>query len=292
MAYSSRVACCRRSASSSARNAPNSSWALDESERRCSSVYVQSPLQIGDLDRPLRCRVCAGTRTQLYPIHRRSSPCVCSMRKASSRSLSSSVRSSSSSSITAVGRVASCSCVSELTNCCPSAHVEAPAPIPAGASTDFRATVQMSECHRLTKPALCETAVSRSMRYPIKSQPRTGHTREPDPTHNELKHTITRKTAAHERNQTHLTFTRTHTPLPPHSLPATEKAPTHSLTHNSLPLSLTHSLNTRQLTVEKVVEEHSAPAQWVFLSDAQIVASSALPVGIHRRRTRRIRARE
>ena len=27
-----------------------------------------------------------------------------------------------------------------------------------------------------------------------KSQPRTGHTREPDPTHNELKHTITRKT--------------------------------------------------------------------------------------------------
>ena len=169
MAYSSRVACCRRSASSSARNAPNSSWALDESERRCSSVYVQSPLQIGDLDRPLRCRVCAGTRTQLCPIHRRSSPCVCSMRKASSRSLSSSVRSSSSSSITAVGRVASCSCVSELTNCCPSAHVEAPAPIPAGASTDFRATVQMSECHRLTKPALCETAVSRSMRYP---QPR------------------------------------------------------------------------------------------------------------------------
>ena len=42
----------------------------------------------------------------------------------------------------------------------------------------------------------------------LKSQPRTGHTREPDPTHNELKHTITRKTAAHERNQTHLTFTR------------------------------------------------------------------------------------
>ena len=51
-----------------------------------------------------------------------------------------------------------------------------------------------------------------------KSQPRTGHTRGPDPTHNELKHTITRKTAAHERNQTHLTLTRTHTPLPPHSL--------------------------------------------------------------------------
>ena len=33
-----------------------------------------------------------------------------------------------------------------------------------------------------------------------KSQPRTGHTREPDPTHNELTHTITRKTATHERN--------------------------------------------------------------------------------------------
>ena len=30
---------------------------------------------------------------------------------------------------------------------------------------------------------------------PTKSQPRTGHTREPDPTHNELKHTITRKKA-------------------------------------------------------------------------------------------------
>ena len=28
-----------------------------------------------------------------------------------------------------------------------------------------------------------------------KSQPRTGHTREPDPTHNELKHTITRMEA-------------------------------------------------------------------------------------------------
>ena len=27
--------------------------------------------------------------------------------------------------------------------------------------------------------------------FNTKSQPRTGHTREPDPTHNELKHTIT-----------------------------------------------------------------------------------------------------
>ena len=36
--------------------------------------------------------------------------------------------------------------------------------------------------------------------FDSKSQPRTGHTREHDPTHNELKHTITRKTATHERN--------------------------------------------------------------------------------------------
>ena len=43
-----------------------------------------------------------------------------------------------------------------------------------------------------------------------KSQPLSRRPREPDPTHNELKHTITRKTATHERNQTHLTFTRTH----------------------------------------------------------------------------------
>ena len=39
-----------------------------------------------------------------------------------------------------------------------------------------------------------------------KSQPRTGHTREPDPTHNDLKHTITRKTAAHERNTVRVIF--------------------------------------------------------------------------------------
>ena len=43
-------------------------------------------------------------------------------------------------------------------------------------------------------------------RYP-KSQPRTGHTREPDPTHNELKHTTTRKTATHSP-QTNLTHPR------------------------------------------------------------------------------------
>ena len=47
---------------------------------------------------------------------------------------------------------------------------------------------------------------------PRKSQQRTGNTREPDPTHNELKHTTTRKTATHERTpekpQVH---THTHT---------------------------------------------------------------------------------
>ena len=47
---------------------------------------------------------------------------------------------------------------------------------------------------------------------PHKSQPRTGHTREPDSTHNELKHTTTRKTATHERtpDKPHV-HTHTHT---------------------------------------------------------------------------------
>ena len=48
----------------------------------------------------------------------------------------------------------------------------------------------------------------------FKSQPRTGHTREPDPTNNALKHTTTRKTATHERNPDapHVhTHTHTHT---------------------------------------------------------------------------------
>ena len=51
-----------------------------------------------------------------------------------------------------------------------------------------------------------------------KSQPRTGHTREPDPTHNELKHTTTRKTASHERtpDKPHV---HTHTHTPPATLP-------------------------------------------------------------------------
>ena len=48
----------------------------------------------------------------------------------------------------------------------------------------------------------------------IKSQPRTGHTREPDPTHSELKHTITRKTATHERNPDTPAHVHTHTHTP------------------------------------------------------------------------------
>ena len=46
----------------------------------------------------------------------------------------------------------------------------------------------------------------------LQSQPRTGHTREPDPTQNELKHTTTRKTATHERtpDKPHV-HTHTHT---------------------------------------------------------------------------------
>ena len=45
----------------------------------------------------------------------------------------------------------------------------------------------------------------------LKSQPRTGHTREPDPTHNELKHTTTRNTATHERNRQPMPPTQTDT---------------------------------------------------------------------------------
>ena len=47
-----------------------------------------------------------------------------------------------------------------------------------------------------------------------KSQPRTGHTREPDPTHLKLRHRTTRRTATHERThtkQTSLTHSHTHT---------------------------------------------------------------------------------
>ena len=40
---------------------------------------------------------------------------------------------------------------------------------------------------------------SSQVQFFVTSQPRTGHTREPDPTRNELKHTTTRKTATHER---------------------------------------------------------------------------------------------
>ena len=50
----------------------------------------------------------------------------------------------------------------------------------------------------------------------IKSEPRTGHTRVPDSTHNELRHTSTRKTATHERtSQTNKPHVHTHTHIPP-----------------------------------------------------------------------------
>ena len=55
---------------------------------------------------------------------------------------------------------------------------------------------------------------TRTVLFALKSQPRTGHTREPNPTNNALKHTTTRKTATHERNPDapHVhTHTHTHT---------------------------------------------------------------------------------
>ena len=78
---------------------------------------------------------------------------------------------------------------------------------------------KLSEIHFPKSPLHVERPTSDH-----KSQPRTGHTREPDPTHNELKHTITRKTATHERNPdtpAHA-HTHTHTPTPtppPTSIP-------------------------------------------------------------------------
>ena len=45
-----------------------------------------------------------------------------------------------------------------------------------------------------TLPVKVNHEVNSREYLPFKSQPRTGHTREPDPTHNELKHTTTRKT--------------------------------------------------------------------------------------------------
>ena len=62
------------------------------------------------------------------------------------------------------------------------------------------------------------------LHFPTKSQPRTGHTREPDPTHNELKHTITRKTGKQQHSRTQPRHTsrsqvHTHTHTPPATLP-------------------------------------------------------------------------
>ena len=74
-------------------------------------------------------------------------------------------------------------------------------PQPPSAQTSYCSTRRVGEAHG-----------SGNKRYPLKSQPRTGHTREPDPTHNELKHTTTRKTATRERtpDKPHV-HTHTHT---------------------------------------------------------------------------------
>ena len=77
-----------------------------------------------------------------------------------------------------------------------------------------------------------------------KSQPRTGHTREPDPTHLKLKHETTRGTPTHESTHqtdlthTHITHTHTHTSDTMHQVrevatlaPCTLHSPTHVDTH-------------------------------------------------------------
>ena len=74
-----------------------------------------------------------------------------------------------------------------------------------------------------------------------KSQPRTRHTREPDPTHSELKHTTTRKPATHERtpDKPHVhTHTLTHLPCsraPERRPKPTDTAPHDSHTHSATP---------------------------------------------------------
>ena len=77
---------------------------------------------------------------------------------------------------------------------------------------------------------MCELAVNTR-------PPRTGHTREPDPTHNELKHTTTRKTATHERtpDKPHV-HTHTHTSRNGERCQSTDAtAPYHSHTHSATP---------------------------------------------------------
>ena len=67
------------------------------------------------------------------------------------------------------------------------------------------------------------------------SQPRTGHTREPDPTHLKLRHRTTRGTATHERTHTKQTsFTHTHTPRDRRTMSEDDTARltrTHTLSH-------------------------------------------------------------
>ena len=102
-------------------------------------------------------------------------------------------------------------------------------PQPPSAQTSYCSTRRVAEAHG-----------SGNKRYPLKSQPRTGHTREPDPTHNELKHTTTRKTATHERtpDKPHVhkgVHTHTHTPPERRTMPINRRhrpaSQPHSLSH-------------------------------------------------------------
>ena len=82
-----------------------------------------------------------------------------------------------------------------------------------GNENRHHARTKYSTC---TVQLYCTTAAWQCI---TKSQPRTGHTREPDPTHNELKHTTTRKTASHERTPADKPHVHTHTHTPPATLP-------------------------------------------------------------------------
>ena len=77
----------------------------------------------------------------------------------------------------------------------------------------------------------------------IKSEPRTGHTRVPDSTHNELKHTTTHKTATHERtpDKPHV-HTHTHLPIGERCQSTDDTAPHHSHTHSATPVNFVATL--------------------------------------------------
>ena len=69
---------------------------------------------------------------------------------------------------------------------------------------------------------------------------RTGH---PDSTHNELKHTTTRKTATHERtpDKPHV-HTHTHLPIGERCQSTDDTAPHHSHTHSATPVNFVATL--------------------------------------------------